>query len=257
MQAIFLIVGLIRFRHVYFTNTKIRQRVTVFVIPGIIFVIVCGILGAATLAMNIFKLSTARIIAGVSVIYCTIMDVVLSVLFLNALFNGLNMTREAKRQVMFSRDSRRLGLTIILAAVFGVIEILNGVLPVSIATVLSNNSVWAAVLPSFMIIYGLNTFILMSYSTTRTLVQKNSIMMGKILNTSNEATINSSNMNPPNSSVKIPQFSMYFENTSVTNVEVNQPISKTETDSLEFRDIVAGMLGMKEEDLGVLGQRRE
>ncbi|KAJ1566159.1 Coproporphyrinogen-III oxidase [Nowakowskiella sp. JEL0078] len=82
LQATVLIVGLMRFRFVYSFEVKFIRLISFLVMFGIIAVIITGIFGCVVLSMNIMSLATVNIIAGIAVIYCAAMDVLLSVCFL-------------------------------------------------------------------------------------------------------------------------------------------------------------------------------
>ncbi|KAJ1558436.1 hypothetical protein HK096_000776, partial [Nowakowskiella sp. JEL0078] len=178
VQATVLIVGLIRFRYVYSVEVKFIRLITSIVIFGIINVLLTGIFGAVVLSMGLLSFAVVNIVTGIAIIYCAAMDVLLSICFLNALIKGLNMATIATRELISSRDAKRLGVTAIMSALFGITQMASGILQAtdpSNANVYKDRTDWSLYIPGWLYIYELNTFIYMSYSTAKSIVQNHSI----------------------------------------------------------------------------------
>ncbi|KAJ3129497.1 hypothetical protein HK098_001264 [Nowakowskiella sp. JEL0407] len=179
VQAIVLSVGLIRFRYLYQNNMRTLKTVTWFVVLGIVFVLLTGIVGAILLSAGLLGLSVVNVVAGLAIIYCAAMDILLSAMFLNALMRGLNMNEVASKELIFSNDAKRLTATAVISALFGLTQlvagILHAVLPADKAITVTADTDFANFIPAWLYIYSLNTFIHMSYSTTKNLVEKNSL----------------------------------------------------------------------------------
>ncbi|KAI8803997.1 hypothetical protein BJ742DRAFT_826783 [Cladochytrium replicatum] len=163
-----------------------RPILTALVLIAILWLLIAGVF--AVVATFVRDLSSSlrgvgQLIAAVVVLYSCILDVTLSITFMRALSNGLNLSKSAVRRLALSTDAWRLVVTTILAIIFAVAQILLGV-TVLMPNVAGNSpsSLQASLgfvnfLPGWIYIFSLHTFVRLSYTTTRNVLVKNSIGM--------------------------------------------------------------------------------
>ncbi|KAI8806745.1 hypothetical protein BJ742DRAFT_854857 [Cladochytrium replicatum] len=160
-----------------------RPILTALVLIAILWLLIAGVFAVvATFTRDLSSSlrGVVQLIAAVVVLYSCILDVALSITFMRALSNGLNLSASAVRRLALSTDAWRLVVTMILAIVFAVAQILLGVtllIPSDSGNSLRTSLGFVNFLPGWIYIFSLHTFVRLSYTTTRNVLVKNSIGM--------------------------------------------------------------------------------
>ncbi|KAJ1540021.1 hypothetical protein HK096_000116, partial [Nowakowskiella sp. JEL0078] len=158
VRATVLTVGLIRFRYIYYLNKTTLLVVTILVGFGIATIIFAGGISAVILSTIGAKiLSEINILVGITTIYNSAMDVLLSILFTKALIKGLNMSAVAKKDLIFISDAKRLALSSLISALVGITQATSGIMQhfdkINAAKIAQQTD-WANYVPAWLYIFG-------------------------------------------------------------------------------------------------------